>query len=388
MEEILKLVFSNPEAVNKIITELGPKALDNAEHIVISGIETSGQVVECLIKDGKIVEHTAKTVQEAVKSTENVAISIVETGGRVCEYLIKDGEIVRHTAETVQLGIKTTGDVAKELIDKGNETAQVGVKTTGDIVNKLIERGTDTINTAIETTGNVVANSISERYAYKTAKEAEKTERNRDNNLTKQEAIRKTGDVLGMKILVDGKVKTIEWDSLVEMCRVAMETGNPEIAANMLAMKYQSNVEQAKSQSEDTREKWVMLESMFKKAAALGVSIITFSPVPYIINETGSIGDKIAKRIPFLKNKDDKKKEEIEEKEKALEFMQMAYNLNSKLNTEFPASQFPMLNPIKRLLDASVKKQNPELIAVTIQVIKEEINDMQSMNNINVGRIG
>jgi hypothetical protein len=365
MEELLCQVLGNPETVNKIITELGPKALDNAEHIVISGIETSGQVVECLIKDGKIVEHSAKTVQEAVKSAENVAISIVETGGKICEYLIKDGKIVQHTAETVQLGIKTTGDIAKELID----------------------RGTDTINTAIETTGNVVANSISERYAYKTAKEAEKTERNRDNNLTKQEAIRKTGDVLGMKILVDGKVKTIEWDSLVEMCRVAMETGNPEIAANMLAMKYQSNVEQAKSQSEDTREKWVMLESMFKKAAALGVSIITFSPVPYIINETGSIGDKIAKRIPFLKNKDDKKKEEIEEKEKALEFMQMAYDLNSKLNTEFPASQFPMLNPIKRLLDASVKQKNPELIAMTIQVIQEEISDMQNMAWLDVERI-
>ena len=364
MEEILKLFLSDPETRNKIITELGPKALDNAEHIVISGIETTGQVVECLIKEGKIVEHSAKTVQEAVKSAENVAISIVETGGKVCEYLIKDGKIVQHTAETVQLGIKTTGDVAKELID----------------------RGTDTINTAIETTGNVVANSISERYAYKTAKESEKTERNRDNNITKQEAIRKAGDVLGMKILVDGQVKTIEWDSLVEMCRVAMETGNPEIAANMLAMKYQANVEQAKSQSEETREKWIMLESMFKKAAALGASIITFSPAPLIISETGSIGDKIVKRIPFLKNKDGK--EEIEEKEKALEFMQMAYDLKSKMNTEFPASQFPMLDPIKRLLDASVKQKNPELIAMTIQVIKEEINEMQNINYINAERIG
>ena len=356
MEELLSTILSNPETVNKTITELGPKALDNAEHIVVSGIETTGQVVECLIKDGKIVEHSAKTVQEAVKSVENVAISIVETGGKVCEYLIKDGKIVQHTAETVQLGIKTTGDIAKELID----------------------RGTDTINTAIEMTGNVVANSISERYAYKTAKESEKTERNRDNNLTKQEAIRKTGDVLGMKILVDGKVKTIEWDSLVEMCRAAMETGNPEIAANMLAMKYQANVEQAKSQSEETREKWIMLESMFKKAAALGVSLITLSPAPYIISESGNIGDKILKRIPFLKNKEDKK-EEIEEKEKALEFMQMAYDLNSKLNTGFPASQFPMLNPIKRLLDASVKQKNPELIAMTIQVIQDEINDMQNI---------
>ena len=364
MEEILKLFLSDPETRNKIITELGPKALDNAEHIVVSGIETTGQVVECLIKDGKIVEHSAKTVQDTVKSTENVAISIVETGGKVCEYLIKDGKIVQHTAETVQEAVKSTEKVVEELI----------------------YRGTETINTAIETTGNVVASSISERYAYKTAKESEKTERNRDNNITKQEAIRKAGDVLGMKILVDGQVKTIEWDSLVEMCRAAMETGNPEIAANMLAMKYQANVEQAKSQSEETREKWIMLESMFKKAAALGASIITFSPAPFIISETGSIGDKIVKRIPFLKNKDDK--EEIEEKEKALEFMQMAYDLKSKMNTEFPASQFPMLDPIKRLLDASVKQKNPELIAMTIQVIKEEINEMQNINYINAERIG
>ena len=356
MEEILKHFLSNPETRNKIVTELGPKALDNAEHIVVSGVETTGQIVECLVKDGKIVEHSAKTFQETVKSAENVAISIVEKGGKISEYLIKDGQIVKHTAETVQFGIKTTGDVAKELIG----------------------RGTDTIKTAIETTGNVVSSSISEVFTYKTSKELEKTERNRDNNVTKQEAIRKTGDVLGMKILVDGKVKTIEWDSLVEMCRSAMETGNPEIAANMLAMKYQANVEQAKLQSEDTKEKWILLESMFKKAAALGASIITFSPAPFIISETGSIGDRIVKRIPFLKSKDDKK-EEIEEKEKALEFMQMAYDLKSKMNTEFPASQFPVLAPVKRLLDASVKLQNPELIAMTIQVIQDEINEMQNL---------
>ena len=353
MEEILKHFLSDPETRNKIVTELGPKALDNAEHIVVSGVETTGQVVEYLVKDGKIVEHSAKAIQETVKSAENVAISIVETGGMISEYLIKDGKIVQHTAETVQEAVKSTENVVKELID----------------------RGTDTVNAAIETSGNVVASSISERYAYKTAKESEITERNRDNNITKQEAIRKAGDVLGMKILVDGQVKTIEWDSIVEMCRAAMETGNPEIAAEMLAMKYQANVEQAKTQREVTKEKWILLESMLKKASALGLSMFTFSPAPFIISEAGSIGDRIAKKIPFLKNKENKR----EEQDKALELMQMAYNLNSKLNSDFPSSQFPVLAPVKRLLDASVKLQNPELIAMTIQVIQDEINEMQSL---------
>ena len=60
----------------------------------------------------------------------------------------------------------------------------------------------------------------------------------------------------------------------------------------------------------------------------------------------------------------------------------MAYDLNSKLNTEFPASQFPMLNPIKRLLDASVKQKNPSLIALTVQVIQEEISNMQDAKKL------
>ena len=402
MEELLKTILSDPETVNKIITELGPKALDNAEHIVISGIETTGQVLECLVKDGKIVEHTAKTVQETVKSTENVAISIVETGGRVCEYLIKDGEIVRHTAETVQLGIKTTGDVAKELIDKGAETTQVGVKTTGDVAKELIDRGTDTINTAIETVSEV----SSQMFDYKAIKQAEKTKRNQQDNQTAQEKARIAGkmyedhekgkternlqnsltkqkaiEMMGLKILVDGKEKTIEWDSLVEICQAAINSGNPEIGAQMLAIKYQTNAEQAKFQSDETRGKWNLLSSMLTRIAALGSSVITPNPAPFYLSEAGNIGGKIAKKIHFLKNKEDKK-EEIEEKEKALEFMQMAYDLNSKLNTEFPASQFPMLNPIKRLLDASVKQKNPSLIALTVQVIQEEISNMQDAKKL------
>ena len=377
MEELLCQILGHPETVNKIITELGPKVLDNAEHIVISGIETTGQVLECLVKDGKIVEHTAKTIQETVKSTENVAISIVETGGRVCEYLIKDGEIVRHTAETVQLGIKTTGDVAKELIDKGTETAQVSVKTTGEIVKELIDRGTDTINTAIETTGSVVASSISERYAYKTAKEVEKTERNRDNNLTKQEAIQKAGDVLGMKVLVDGKVKTIEWESLVEICQAAINSGNPEIGAQMLAMKYQTNAEQTKAQSEKTRGNWKLLTSTLTRVAALGASIVTFNPIPFAISEGGHFGGKLMELIRSKKDKDEKGKIE-----KTLEFMQEAYKLNSILNTDYPSSRFPALGPVKRLLDASVKQNNPELIAITIQVIQEEIIHYNKTQNL------
>ena len=357
MKELMKVFLSDPESVNKIITELGPKALDNAEHVVISGIETSGRVLECLVKDGKIVEHSAKTVQEAVKSTENVALSIVETGGKVCEYLIKDGKIVQHTAETIQLGVKTTGDVAKELIDKG----------------------ADTINTAIQTSGTVVSNAVFDMFSYKTAKETEKTERNRDNNMTKQEAIRKTGDVLGMKILVDGKVKTIEWDSLVEMCKAAIDSGNPEAAVKMLSLKYQSDAEQAKLKNEETKKKWGSLKTMVEVAVPLAASVLTLSPAPLIIG-TASWGIKL--KIPNLKKGSEENKEEV------LKLMQKAYDLNSKLNTDFPASQFPELRPIKRLLDASVKKNDPKLIAETIQVIQEEINDMQNMDYIVVERIG
>ena len=241
----------------------------------------------------------------------------------------------------------------------------------------MIDRGTDTINTAIETTGSVVASSISERYAYKTAKEVEKTERNRDNNLTKQEAIQKAGDVLGMKVLVDGKVKTIEWESLVEICQAAINSGNPEIGAQMLAMKYQTNAEQTKAQSEKTRGNWKLLTSTLTRVAALGASIVTFNPIPFAISEGGHFGGKLMELIRSKKDKDEKGKIE-----KTLEFMQEAYKLNSILNTDYPSSRFPALGPVKRLLDASVKQNNPELIAITIQVIQEEIIHYNKTQNL------
>lgn len=345
MEELLCQILGNPETVNKIITELGPKALDNAEHIVISGIETSGQVVECLIKDGKIVEHSAKTVQEAVKSAENVAISIVETGGKVCEYLIKDGKIVQQTAETVQLGIKTTGDIAKELID----------------------RGTDTINTAIETTGNVVASSISERYAYKTAKEAEKTERNRDNNMTKQEAIRKTGDVLGMKILVDGKVKTIEWDSLVEMCQAAINTGNPEIGVQMLSQKYSFEIEKEKTKSVRSSEALKEFKNILGQVGDIALAIKPGGAKYAIGKNALTIGEKF---VDSFSKKKKSKSEEVDYKK--------VYELMSNWSEHYPLSQHPELKPMKKLLDKAVKNGNPEVITITIQVLQEGIEDMQN----------
>ena len=257
MEEILKLFLSDPETRNKIITELGPKALDNAEHIVVSGIETTGQVVECLIKDGKIIEHSAKTVQETVKSAENVAISIVETGGKISEYLIKDGQIVKHTAETVQLGIKTTGDIAKELVD----------------------RGTDTINKAIETAGNVTSDAVSGLF-----------------DCMKNESV---------------------WNGFMSLLKTTSDI-------------------------------------MFSMTG------------PGKMLKTGEKVVDIVKKIPFRKKNSD-------------EVIRAAYELNSYMSDNFPPLQFPELRPIKRLLDATVKQNDPELIAMTIQVIKEEINDMQNM---------
>jgi hypothetical protein len=253
MDELLKYVLNNPE--------VGPKALDNAEHVVISGIETTGRIVECLVKDGKIVEHSAKTVQDAVKSTENVAISIVETGGKISEYFIKDGEIVKHTAETVQLGVKTTGDVAKELVD----------------------RGTGSINKAIETAGNVTSELFSGLFG-----------------IMKSESV---------------------WNGFI---------------------------------------------SLLKTTSDLAFSMT----VPGKVLKTSEKVVDMVKKIPFRKKNSD-------------EIIKAAYELNSYMSDNFPPLQFPELKPIKRLLDASVKKNNPELIAETIQVIQEEINNMQNIVCLN-----
>ena len=319
------------------------------EYILKNGIvydpanEVNGEKMDICFKDGKIVEHSAKTVQEAVKSAENVAISIVEKGGKVCEYLIKDGKIVQHTAETVQFATKTAGQIAKELID----------------------RGTDTINTAIETTGNVVASSISERYAYKTAKEAELTERNRDNNMTKQEAIRKTGDVLGMKILVDGKVKTIEWDSLVEMCQAAINTGKPEIGVQMLSQKYSFEIEKEKMKSTRSSKALEEFKNILdqvmpeRRALELGKNVL-------------KVGEKVFDSV--LSKKKESKPEEVDYKK--------VYELMSSWSENPSLSQYPELKPMKRLLDRAVKNGNPEVITITIQMLQDEIEDMQKTQKL------
>lgn len=252
MDELLKYVLNNPE--------LGPKALDNAEHVVISGIETTGRVIECLVKDGKIVEHSAKTVQDAVKSTENIAISIVEIGGKISEYLIKDGQIVKHTAETIQLGVKTTGDVAKELADKG----------------------TDSINKAVETAGNIASETVNGVFSVMKSETA--------------------------------------WNGFLSLLKTA-------------------------------------------------------SDIVFSMTETGKVlktGEKvfdIIKKIPFKKKKSD-------------EVVRAAYEVSSYMSDNFPPQQFPELRPIKRLLDTAVKIDNPELIAMTIQVIQEEIDNSKNMKII------
>ena len=127
--------------------EIAPKALETGERVVISGIESTGKVLECAIKDGKIIEHTAKTVQEGIKSTENIALSVISEGGECFKCLIKDGQIVKESAETVRYAMQTTGEIAKQIVQENGETIRSAITTIGAVASGSI-RGIVEVKTA------------------------------------------------------------------------------------------------------------------------------------------------------------------------------------------------------------------------------------------------
>ena len=145
-EEIIIELLSNPEVINAL-KEIAPKALETGERVVISGIESTGKVLECAIKDGKIIEHTAKTVQEGIKSTENIALSVISEGGECFKCLVKDGQIVKESAETVRYGIQTTGEIAKQVVQENGETIRSAITTIGAVASDSI-RGIVEVTTA------------------------------------------------------------------------------------------------------------------------------------------------------------------------------------------------------------------------------------------------
>lgn len=332
MEELMMNVLSNPDTVNKIITELGPHALDNAEHVVVSGIETSGKVLECLVKDGKIVEHTAKTVQDTVKSTETVALSIIETGGKVMEYLIKDGEIVRYPAEIVQLGIKTTEEVVKEIIDKGFIIVDNAVKTTGEVAKEVINKGLSSVDNAVDRTGDTIEKVI-------------------DKGLgSVDNAVDKTSDSIG-KVVDKG-------------------SGSVDNAVNTTGNVLVHGIETV---GENTKKMIGTVGSVVKNKNAWNglIGLLTDAKIYSTNPELGvckTLVEHVVDKIP----KDKKKKRNHNSED----IIRKAYKLNSYLNENFPIAQYPEFGPIKRLLDATVQKNDPDLIAMTIQVISEEVKNM------------
>lgn len=308
-EKIIQLLLNNPEVLDAL-KEIAPKALETGERVVVSGIETSGKVIECAIKDGKIIEHTAVTVQEGIKSTENVALSIISEGGDCFKCLVKDGQIVQESGKTIRYATKTAGEVAKELIDE-----QAGI-----------------INNALETIGNVSSEAIKGTVEVKTVREKEKTERARID-----------GDVKKTEIIIDGK----KYLSLIEASKQRPELFSI-FAQKEIAM---AQIEKDR-EIESNRSKYQGVSDLLN---SIGSQLERLTPVGQARKAMNDFMD----RIPLLTSRKEKQLSDV--LMKAFE----AQNMMSQISD-------PVVDSMRRMPSNAVESKNPIAIDVIVNSIVKE----------------
>ena len=322
----------NPEIITAL-KEIAPKVLETGERIVISGIESTGKVVECAIKDGKIIEHTARTVQEGIKSGENIALSVISEGGECFKCLVKDGQIVRESAETVRYGIQTTGEIAKQVIHENGETIRSAITTIGSVSSDAI-RGivevkkirSETVRSAITTIGSVSSDAIRGIVEVKTIKP----------KLAAQ--VRQT------EIIIDGQ----KYLSLIEALKE-----HPELFA-VSAQKEIAIAEIKKDKA--IAEKRGRYQGVAEILKTLGDQVERIEPLLAVKKSLLDMSKKVGEVLPSRNDK---------QLSKVLVSAYGALDSMSQISN-------PIVDSMRRMLKDAVESKNPVVIDIIVKSIRKE----------------